>query len=197
MFAPALGFAGHAVLAVELAPGPALARAARAAARARARRDARRRGGARPRDGRAAGRDARRRARASGSRSRELDADLDALLPVAPPPFLALLALLARIASGSPETYADIQRANPFAAEARARARGRRSRGSTRPRATTTRSALEALVAQAGEPLGAHREALAAQAAALLARLSAAGPALSDRCAHACVAASNSARMRR
>jgi prephenate dehydrogenase len=42
------------------------------------------------------------------------------LLALAPPPHRALLALLARIVSGAPETYWDIQEANPYAGAARA-----------------------------------------------------------------------------
>jgi prephenate dehydrogenase len=169
MFAPSLGFAGRAVLAVELAPGPrsrALLELLRGLAHVVTLADA-------------AAHD---RATAAlqvathagvlgfGLALAQLDADLDALLPAAPPPFLALLALLARIADGSPETYADIQRANPFAAEARAAlaaAVGRLDEAARDP----DPQRLEVLVAQAGEPLGAHRAALAAEAAALLARL--------------------------
>jgi prephenate dehydrogenase len=49
----------------------------------------------------------------------QLDVDVDALRDVAPPPHLALLALLARLASGEPHTYWDVQ-ANPEATRARA-----------------------------------------------------------------------------
>ena len=41
------------------------------------------------------------------------------LVALAPPPHLTLLALLARIASGEPETYAEVQ-TNPHAPRARA-----------------------------------------------------------------------------
>lgn len=41
--------------------------------------------------------------------------DLEELLPVAPPPFVALMALLARIAGGRAATYFDIQHANRHA----------------------------------------------------------------------------------
>lgn len=41
------------------------------------------------------------------------------VLAVAPPPARTLLMLLARISSGAPEVYADIQAVNPFAAAAR------------------------------------------------------------------------------
>jgi len=169
MFAPSLGFAGHAVLAVELVPGrrsQALLALLRASARVVTVPDA----------------EAHDRAAAAlqvathagvlgfGLALARLDVDLDELLPVAPPPFLALLALLARIASASPETYADIQRANPFAAEARgALAEAIAKLDAAALDADPQR--IEQLVAQAGELLGSHREALAEQAAALLAQL--------------------------
>lgn len=50
----------------------------------------------------------------------ELDVDVAALTAIAPPPHLTMLALLARILSGSAETYWDIQAGNPWAADARA-----------------------------------------------------------------------------
>jgi prephenate dehydrogenase len=50
----------------------------------------------------------------------ELDVDVGDLGELAPPPHLALLAMLARIASGQPETYWDVQAANPYAPRARA-----------------------------------------------------------------------------
>ena len=46
--------------------------------------------------------------------------DLTSAARIAPPPHRTLLALLARIVSGDPEVYRDIQVANPFAAEMRA-----------------------------------------------------------------------------
>jgi len=46
--------------------------------------------------------------------------DLTTAARIAPPPHRTLLALLARIVSGDPEVYRDIQVANPFAAEMRA-----------------------------------------------------------------------------
>ncbi|WP_405456595.1 prephenate dehydrogenase/arogenate dehydrogenase family protein [Streptomyces sp. NBC_00101] len=49
----------------------------------------------------------------------ELVPQVGQLRPVAPPPANALLALLARIASGTPEVYWDVQHANPEAAAAR------------------------------------------------------------------------------
>jgi 4-amino-4-deoxyprephenate dehydrogenase len=49
----------------------------------------------------------------------ELDLDIADLGETAPPPHLTLLALLARISSGEPETYWDVQAANPHARHAR------------------------------------------------------------------------------
>jgi prephenate dehydrogenase len=49
-----------------------------------------------------------------------LGIDIVELASVAPPPFTTMLALLARIASGNPEVYWDIQWANPQARQARA-----------------------------------------------------------------------------
>ncbi|MEU0677511.1 prephenate dehydrogenase/arogenate dehydrogenase family protein [Streptomyces sp. NPDC006172] len=49
----------------------------------------------------------------------ELGVDLDALCATAPPPHRSLLQLLARIASGTPEVYRDVQAANPHAEAAR------------------------------------------------------------------------------
>jgi len=46
-------------------------------------------------------------------------ADIDRLLAVATPPHRMLLGLLARIATGPPEVYLDIQHANPYARDAR------------------------------------------------------------------------------
>lgn len=50
----------------------------------------------------------------------ELSVQITELDAIAPPPHLTLLALLARIAGGTPEVYWDIQSANPHAASARA-----------------------------------------------------------------------------
>ncbi|MFI5680259.1 prephenate dehydrogenase/arogenate dehydrogenase family protein [Streptomyces cellulosae] len=49
----------------------------------------------------------------------ELGADIGELGAIAPPPHATLLALLARIASGTPEVYWDIQAAHPDAGRAR------------------------------------------------------------------------------
>lgn len=168
MFAPALGFAGHAVLAVELAPGPrsaALLQLLRARSRAVVTVP-----DAAAHDRLAAALQVATHASALGFALalRRLDADLDALLPVAPPPFLTLLALVARIADGSPATYADVQRANPFAAETRAALADSLAQLDAAARDPDPQR-LEMLIGAAGALLGSHREALAAQAAALLA----------------------------
>lgn len=49
-----------------------------------------------------------------------LDVDARKLEELAPPPHRSLLALLARIVSGAPEVYWDVQRANPSGPDARA-----------------------------------------------------------------------------
>ncbi|WP_189543019.1 prephenate dehydrogenase dimerization domain-containing protein [Streptomyces gelaticus] len=46
-----------------------------------------------------------------------LDADIDELVAVAPPPHATLLAMLARAASGVPEVHWDIQSGNPLASD--------------------------------------------------------------------------------
>lgn len=169
MFAPSLGFSGHAVLAVELAPGPraqALLGLLRRSARVVTLPDA----AAHDRATAALQVATHASVLGFGLALTQLGAELDALLPIAPPPFLALLALLARIVSAQPETYADIQRANPFAAEVRsalvdALAQLDGAAGEADPRR------VEQLVVQAGELLGPHRDQLAAQGAALLRRI--------------------------
>ncbi|HEX7291942.1 MAG TPA: prephenate dehydrogenase/arogenate dehydrogenase family protein [Conexibacter sp.] len=169
MFAPALGFDDHAVIAVELAPGPrsqALLTLLRKRAHVVTLPDA----AAHDRATAVLQAAAHASALTFGLALAQLDADLDALLPAAPPPFLALLALLARIADGSPETYADVQRANPFAPEARAALRAALEALDAAAADADPRVA-EAAIAAATAPLGAYREALAEQAAALLASL--------------------------
>lgn len=57
---------------------------------------------------------------ASGLALADVGVEIGQLSALASPPHATLLALLARILSGSPDTYWDIQVANPFAAPARA-----------------------------------------------------------------------------
>jgi 4-amino-4-deoxyprephenate dehydrogenase len=119
MFAPALGFDGRPVAAVELRGGP------RGEALLRLLSDA----GARVVRVTAARHD--RLAAATqalthaavlsfGAALAELGVTAGELTALAPPPHAALLALLARIAAGTPEVYWDVQSANPFADTARA-----------------------------------------------------------------------------
>ncbi|MFH8619209.1 prephenate dehydrogenase/arogenate dehydrogenase family protein [Streptomyces sp. NPDC017979] len=54
-----------------------------------------------------------------GSALAELDVDVETLFALAPPPHAVMLALLARIVSGTPEVYWDVQAGNPQAPEAR------------------------------------------------------------------------------
>jgi prephenate dehydrogenase len=100
---------------------------------------------------------------AFGDTVRALDADAGDLLAVAPPPHRAMLALLARMVSASPEVYRDIQVANPGARAARA----------TLTRATDRLSDLAATperfaahLGQLADWLGPHRAELAAECAA-------------------------------
>jgi 4-amino-4-deoxyprephenate dehydrogenase len=169
MFAPSLGLDGRAVLAVEGVPGPrsqALLALLRERAQVVVVPDAQThdRATAALQVATHAG------VLAFGLALARLDTDLEELLPVAPPPFLAQLALLARIADGAPATYADIQRANPFAPAARA-ALADALQQLDAAAGEADAHAFEALIAAAAAPLGTHREALATQAAALLARM--------------------------
>ena len=119
MFAPSLGIAGRAVAAVVVHDGP----------RTQGLLDlVRQRGGrvvelsADEHDELAAATQALTHATvlAFGLALAELEVDVDDLTAVAPPPHATLLALLARITSGAPETYWDVQAANRHADRARA-----------------------------------------------------------------------------
>jgi len=124
MFAPALGFAGHPVASVTVRDGR----------RSRALHNLIEQWGARvvpvtadQHDRISAASQALTHAAviAFGVALTELDIDIADLDRIAPPPHRALLALLARIASGAPEVYWDVQAANPYAPSARrALARG-------------------------------------------------------------------------
>jgi prephenate dehydrogenase len=119
MFAPDLGFGGRAVAAVVVRDGPR----ARALLEAVGRRGGRvAEVGADEHDRIAAATQALTHATvlAFGLALDELDVTVDDLGRLAPPPHLTLLALLARIASGRPETYWDVQAGNPHAHHARA-----------------------------------------------------------------------------
>jgi prephenate dehydrogenase len=118
MFAPSLGFAGHPVASVVVRDGR----------RGRALRDLIEQWGARvvtvtadQHDRVAAAAQALTHAAviAFGTALAELNVDIADLDRMAPPPHTALLSLLARIASGAPEVYWDVQAANPHAPAAR------------------------------------------------------------------------------
>jgi prephenate dehydrogenase len=118
MFAPALGFDGRAVAAVVVHDGPRV----RALLEAVGRRGGRvAEVGADEHDRLAAATQALTHAAvlAFGLALDELDVTVEELAAVATPPHLTLLALLARIATGEPETYWDVQRGNPHARRAR------------------------------------------------------------------------------
>lgn len=118
MFAPALGFAGRVVAAVTLSEGPGvdevlgLVRAAGAQVVAVS---------AEEHDRVTAVTQAATHAAvlAFGLAAARLGVDIGLLRALAPPPHETLLALLARIVSGAPEVYWDIQEGNPRAAAAR------------------------------------------------------------------------------
>ncbi|SDG48741.1 prephenate dehydrogenase [Lentzea fradiae] len=118
MFAPSLGFPGRPVAAVELAGGPRteslLGLLTTAGARVV-------RVGAERHDRLAAATQALTHAAvlSFGAALAELGVTADELAALAPPPHATLLALLARIAGGTPEVYWDVQSANPFAETAR------------------------------------------------------------------------------
>jgi prephenate dehydrogenase len=118
MFAPSLGFAGHPVASVVVRDGQ----------RVRALLDLIEQWGARvvtvtadQHDRVAAAAQALTHAAviAFGAALTELDVDFADLDRMGPPPHTALLSLLARIASGAPEVYWDVQAANPYAPAAR------------------------------------------------------------------------------
>jgi 4-amino-4-deoxyprephenate dehydrogenase len=118
MFAPSLGFAGHPVASVVVRNGR----------RGRALRDLMEQWGARvvivtadQHDRVAAAAQALTHAAviAFGAALAELDVDIADLDRMGPPPHTAMLSLLARISSGAPEVYWDVQAANPYAPAAR------------------------------------------------------------------------------
>ena len=118
MFAPSLGFAGHPVASVVVRDGR----------RGRALHDLIEDWGARvvtvtadQHDRVAAAAQALTHAAviAFGAALTELNVDIADLDRLGPPPHTALLSLLARIASGAPEVYWDVQSANPYAPAAR------------------------------------------------------------------------------
>jgi 4-amino-4-deoxyprephenate dehydrogenase len=118
MFAPSLGFAGHPVASVVVRDGR----------RGRALCDLIEQWGARvvnvtadQHDRVAAAAQALTHAAvlAFGAALTELDVDIADLDRMGPPPHTAMLSLLARIASGAPEVYWDVQAANPYAPAAR------------------------------------------------------------------------------
>jgi prephenate dehydrogenase len=119
MFAPSLGFPGRPVAAVALRGGPRSAEFLRLVTGAGARTVT---VTADRHDRLAAATQALTHAAvlAFGTALAELDVTADELAALAPPPHATLLALLARIAAGTPEVYWDVQSANPFAETARA-----------------------------------------------------------------------------
>ncbi|WP_329582732.1 prephenate dehydrogenase/arogenate dehydrogenase family protein [Streptomyces sp. NBC_01361] len=101
----------------------------------------------------------------------ELGADVGALRATAPPPHRTLLQLLARISSGTPEVYWDVQSGNPHAQAAR-RAVGHGLERLGRAVASGDPSAFETLFEELRATLGErHRTELADACAELFAQL--------------------------
>ena len=103
-----------------------------------------------------------------------LGVDPAALAALAPPPHRMLLALLARIAGGTPAVYRDIQHANPYAAEARAALAGAVGELDA-VGATGDPAAFDAFMRGAGAALGDDLTGYAALCSTLLAGLPPAG----------------------
>ncbi|MEU3994110.1 prephenate dehydrogenase/arogenate dehydrogenase family protein [Streptomyces platensis] len=173
MFAPSLGLPGRAVAAVVHHHGPLAARLLELV----------RRGGGRvvavdaaEHDRLAAASQALTHAAvlAFGSALAELGVDVDTLCAVAPPPHTVMLALLARISSGTPEVYWDVQAGNPLASEARsALAAGlQRLDGLTAPGSTSTAEAdFAAELSRIRTALGGRLDDYAQLCTSLFARL--------------------------
>jgi prephenate dehydrogenase len=159
MFAPALGFDGRAVAAVVVRDGPR-ARALLEAVAGRGGRVAEL--GADEHDRVTAVTQALTHAAvlAFGLALDELGVAVEDLGAVATPPHLTLLALLARVASGEPETYWDVQAGNPHARRARAAlAAGLARLADTADHGTG--GDFAAILGRAHETLGPHADAYA------------------------------------
>ncbi len=119
MYSPTLGMAGRPVVAVVLNDGPRVARLLELISDQGGRVV---RLGAEEHDRLAAATQALTHAAvlAFGLALAHLEADITLLRAIAPPPHATMLALLARIASGTPQVYWDVQHANPYGTEARA-----------------------------------------------------------------------------
>ncbi|MGH3722974.1 MAG: prephenate dehydrogenase/arogenate dehydrogenase family protein [Phycisphaerales bacterium] len=113
-----------------------------------------------------------------GMALREIDTDIEQLARVAPPPFQAMLALLARVAGGTSDVYWDIQMANPNAPEARKAL----STGLLRLNEALAEgeSSFGALFTQINDFLGSASSELRSQGQAMLEALSAPGGTSSE-----------------
>jgi 4-amino-4-deoxyprephenate dehydrogenase len=92
---------------------------------------------------------------------RKLGLDLREIVELAPPPAMALLALSARIASGNPHVYSEIQKANPYADAGRASLVDELARLTTVCRDP---AAMEAVLEDVSRGLDGSRESLLAAA---------------------------------
>jgi prephenate dehydrogenase len=86
----------------------------------------------------------------------ELDTDIEEVSSMAPPPHQTMLALLARVASGAPEVYWDVQVANPYARDAREALRAGILRVAELA-ASSDEAAFAASLGEVGDLLGSER----------------------------------------
>lgn len=107
---------------------------------------------------------------AFGSGLAELDVDIEALTALAPPPCATLLGLLARISSGEPEVYWEIQTDNPDAVAARTALR-RGAAKLSQLAETSDRAGFEAELAGARAALGTALRPAATACAAVFAAM--------------------------
>ncbi|HEU5155870.1 MAG TPA: prephenate dehydrogenase/arogenate dehydrogenase family protein [Streptosporangiaceae bacterium] len=101
-----------------------------------------------------------------------LDADIATLVAAGPPPHRTLLALLARIVTGTPEVYRDIQVAHPHAHAARLALRDACTQVDDAATAAPE-DRIEAMLAELADWLGPYRERLADDCVDLFSRLAA------------------------
>ena len=104
---------------------------------------------------------------AFGRALRTLGTDPAELAEAAPPPHRTMLALLARIVTGTPEVYRDIQAAHPYASDARTAL----SQGLAQLDDAVSRDRFEVFLDELADWLGPTREQLAADCADLFAHL--------------------------
>jgi prephenate dehydrogenase len=108
-----------------------------------------------------------------------LNADISALVAAAPPPHRVLLALLARIVTGAPEVYCDIQVAHPHACDVRLALRNACAQLDEAATATPD-DRFGAVLTELAHWLGPYRERLAGECANLFSQLASAEQGAGD-----------------